>query len=60
MTRDAADQILACIEKVDYFDGIKTADMGTDSLLESTFFESKHHELINIIPQETVDAYMKR
>jgi phosphoglucomutase len=59
VTSEAADQILACIEKVDYFDGIKTADMETDSFLESTFFESKHHELINIIPQETVDAYIE-
>jgi phosphoglucomutase len=59
VTKEAADQILSCIDKVDFFDGIRTADMELDSFIESTFWDGKRHELISIIPQDTIDAYIE-
>jgi phosphoglucomutase len=59
VTQEAADEILRCIEEVDFFDGVKATDMELDSLLESTFWDSQHYEMINIIPPETVEAYLE-
>ncbi len=59
VTQEAADRILDCISRVDYFSGVKTLDIQLDSLLESAFWDEEHHERIRQIPPETVEAYIE-
>jgi phosphoglucomutase len=59
VTDKAAFEILNCIEKVDIFKDVKVAETETGGLSESSFWREEHHGIINIIPDDVTEAYIR-
>lgn len=58
VTDQAAGEILRSIRSIDIFNDVKTIEPELRDLHEASFFDNKHHDLINIIPSEVIDAYI--
>ncbi|GAB1475776.1 phospho-sugar mutase [Bacillota bacterium] len=58
VTDQAAGEILEHIRSVEFFNHVKTTGFELSDMKEASFFEGKHHDLIDLIPEEVTDAYI--
>jgi phosphoglucomutase len=56
---EEAAQILNYIEKIDIFDGVKTLNFDWETFKDGINSEKEKESILTIIPQETVEAYIK-
>ena len=56
---DEAEAILACIEKVDIFDGVKTSPVDWELFTDGPISGEGKQSILHVIPPETTDAYIE-